>query len=84
MPNFSNPFTIESDSYDNGIGVVLLQAEHAIAFTGKFLSGNNLAACTYEKEMMATLHAVQKWRSYLLGNHFYIKTGHLSLKYFLE
>ena len=58
MPDFSKPFTIESDACDNGLGVVLLQDEHHIAFTGKSLSGKNLAASTYEKEMMAILHAL--------------------------
>jgi len=76
MPDFSKPFTIESDACGNGLGVVLLQDEHPIAFTSKALSGKNLAASTYEKEMMALLHAVQKWRPYLLGNHFCIKTDH--------
>ena len=62
MPNFSNPFTIESDACDNGLGDVLLQDEHPIAFTSKSFSNKNLAAYTYEKEMMAILHAVQKLR----------------------
>ena len=59
MPDFSKPFTIESDACDNGLGDVLLQDEHAIAFTRKSLSGKNLATSTYEKEMMAILHVVQ-------------------------
>ena len=58
MPDLSKPFTIESDSCNNGLGVVLLQYEHPISFTSKSLSGNNLAASTYEKEMMAILHVV--------------------------
>ena len=33
MPNFFKHFTIKSDAYDNGLGVVLLQYEHPIAFT---------------------------------------------------
>ena len=84
MPDFSKPFTIESDACDNGLGAVLLQCEHPIAFTNKSLFGKNLAASTYEKEMMAILHVVQKWEPYLLGNHLFIKTDHQSLKYFLE
>ena len=76
MPNFSKPFTIDSDACDNGLGDVLLQDEHPIAFTSKSLSGKNLAASTYEKEMMAILHVVQKWHPYLLWNHFYINTDH--------
>ena len=33
MPDFSKPFTIESDACYNGLGVVLLQYEHTTAFT---------------------------------------------------
>ena len=84
MPDFSKPFTIESDACSNGLGAVLLQDEHPIAFTRKSLFGKNLAASTYEKEIMAILLAVQKWRPYLLGNHLCIKTDHQILKYFLE
>ena len=35
MPDFSKPFTIESDDCDNGLGVVLVQYENPIAFTRK-------------------------------------------------
>ena len=61
MPSFSKPFTIESDACGNGLGAFLLQDKHPIAFTSKALSGKNLAASTYEKEMMAILQAIQKW-----------------------
>ena len=76
MLDFSKSFTIESDACENGLGAVFLQDEHPIAFTRKSLSGKNLAASTYEKEMMVILHVVQKWFPYLLGNHFCIKTDH--------
>ena len=33
---------------------------------------------------MGILHALKKWRSYLMGRHFKVKTDHDSLKYFLE
>jgi hypothetical protein len=34
--------------------------------------------------MMTILHALKKWRPYLIGRHFKVKTDHDSLKYFLE
>ena len=58
MPDFYKAFTIKSDACDIGLVVVLLQDEHPIVFTNKSLFGKNLAASTYEKEMVAILHAV--------------------------
>jgi hypothetical protein len=34
--------------------------------------------------MMEILHALKKWRPYLIGRHFKVKTNHDSHKYFLE
>ena len=33
---------------------------------------------------MAILHALKKWRPYLMRRHFKVKTDHDSLRYFLE
>ena len=38
----------------------------------------------YDKEMLAILHALTKFRQYLVGVRFKVKTDHNSLKYFLE
>ena len=34
--------------------------------------------------MLAILHALKKWLTYLMGRHFKVKTDHDSLKHFLE
>ena len=44
----------------------------------------HLKQAIYEKEMLAILHALKKWRPYLMGRHFKVKMDHDSLKYFLE
>eukprot|EP00253_Pinus_taeda_P016234 PITA_16234 len=68
----------------NGIGVVLMQDERPIAFESRPIKGKFLSKSIYEKEMLAILHALKKWRPYLMGRHFKVKTDHDSLKYFLE
>lgn len=65
LPNFSKQFVLETDASDLGIGAVLMQEGHPIAFLSKTLSTRNQALSTYEKECIAILLAVDKWRPYL-------------------
>ncbi|CAL8175631.1 unnamed protein product [Prunus armeniaca] len=84
LPNFTKPFIIESNASGSGIGDVVQQEGRPIAFTSKILGPRNQALSTYEREMMAIVHAIKKWHHYLQGRHFIIKTDHHSLKYFLN
>ena len=84
VPNFQLPFVIETDACDFGIGAVLMQQGHPISYLSKPLSGKNQALSTYEKECMAILLAVEKWRPYLIAQEFIIRTDHKSLLYLTE
>ncbi|KAF8389423.1 hypothetical protein HHK36_026118 [Tetracentron sinense] len=84
LPNFSIPFVLECDAFGKGIGAVLMQDGRPIAFFSKALLGRNLALSTYEKEMIAIIQAISKWRPYLLGRKFTILTDDKSLKFFLD
>jgi len=61
-----------------------MQCQRPIAFFSQGLKGRFLSMSTYEKELVALVSAVKKWRPYLLGHPFKIKTDHQSLKFILE
>ncbi|KAJ3704876.1 hypothetical protein LUZ61_008581 [Rhynchospora tenuis] len=84
LPDYSQQFVIETDASALGMGAVLMQSNRPIAFLSKSLGVKNQGLSTYEKELLALLTAVKKWRHYLLGQPFVIRTDQISLKHLLE
>jgi RNase H-like domain found in reverse transcriptase len=84
MTDFSKGFILETDVSDKGLRTVLMQGRQSIAYMSKTLGVKNQTSSTYEKELMALPAAVQKWRHYLCGKPFIIKTDHISLKHLLD
>jgi hypothetical protein len=79
LPDFSQPFAIETDACATGVGAVLLQRGHPLAFISKALGPKNQGLSTYEKEYLAILVAVEQWRHYLQVGEFTIFTDQQSL-----
>jgi len=58
LPNFSRPFSIETDASGGGIGAVLAQDGHPLAYLSRALGPRSLGLSTYEKQYMAVLMAI--------------------------
>jgi hypothetical protein len=70
---------VETDASDKGIGAILQQEGHPIAYFSRSLGPKNQGLSTYEKESLAILMAVDHWRTYLQPAEFIIQTDQKSL-----
>lgn len=84
MPDFSKQFVIETDTSSKGVGVVLMQNEKPIANFSQKLSTRAQQKSAYERELMAMVLSIKKWRHYLLGKHFVVRTNQQSLQFLTE
>lgn len=57
-----------------------MQDGHPLAYFSKKLGPRLLGASTYIRELFSIVEAVGKWRQYLLGRPFIIRTDHRSLR----
>ena len=71
---------METDASGIGVGVVLSQMQHPIAYFSKKLNVRMQKQSAYAREFFAITKAIAKFRHYLLGHKFVIKTDQKSLK----
>ena len=62
LPDFSQPFVLEFDASGVGIGAVLMQKRHPIAYESRKLRDNERLYSTYDTKMLAIMHALAKFR----------------------
>jgi ribonuclease HI len=74
QPDSGKPFDVYCDASGTGLGCVLMQDNHVIAYASRALRPHDL-------ELAAVVHALKMWRHYLMGTHCNIFTDHKSLKY---
>ena len=84
LPNFQEVFEVETDASYVSIGAVLMQKGQPIAFLSKALGEVHKHLSIYEKEFLALIMVVDKWRPYLQMTEFVIKNDHKSLSFLME
>ena len=84
-PNWNLPFQISTDASDTAIGAVLGQEEEKIPYAIYYISKNlALAELNYtvtEKEFLAVIHAINKFRHYITGYPVILFTDHSAIRY---
>ena len=83
-PDPSKPFVVYCDASQKGIGAVLAQVHDGklrpIQFSSKLFNTTQQNWHVSEQEIYAVIHAVEKWRQYLIGQQFTVYTDHMNLQ----
>ncbi|XP_064479849.1 uncharacterized protein LOC135393304 [Ornithodoros turicata] len=79
LPDFSKPFILATGASAVGVGAVLLQTddtgfEHPLEFMSATLTEAQQRYTVMERECLAVVSAVGKFRQYLLGRQFTVRT----------
>ncbi|KAM1349053.1 hypothetical protein ACFX2F_003162 [Malus domestica] len=86
-PDWSLLFELMFDASDYALGAVLGQRKdkrpHVIYYASRTLNDAQLNYSTTEKELLAVVFALDKFRSYLIGTKVIVFTDHAALKYLL-
>ncbi|RVW72117.1 Transposon Ty3-G Gag-Pol polyprotein [Vitis vinifera] len=86
-PNWQLPFELMCDASDFAIEAVLGQREdgkpYVIYYASKTLNESQRNYTTTEKELLAVVFALDKFRAYLVGSFIIVFTDHSALKYLL-
>ena len=85
LPDQAKTFILRTDASDLGIGAMLLQESDGklfpVSFASKKLSGSQQKYSTIEKECLALVWAIRRYRPYLYGARFVLQTDHEPLTY---
>ena len=85
LPDPSKVFVVRSDASDSALGAVLLQyhgdVPHPVAYASRKLLARKIKYSTIERELLALVFAVRKFKYYLIGQSFMIEVDHKPLVY---
>ncbi|XP_052736062.1 uncharacterized protein LOC128197714 [Vigna angularis] len=86
-PDWNQDFELMCDASNYAIDVVLGQRRekvfHTIYYASKVLNDAQLNYATTEKEFLAIVYALEKFRPYLIGSKVIIYTDHAAIKWVL-
>jgi hypothetical protein len=86
--NWAIPFHISIDSSDTAIGGLLGKKEdhqsHAFYFVSKNLSPAELNYTVTEKEFLAVVHAINKFRHYITRYEVFVHTDHSTIRFLMN
>ena len=77
-------FVVCIDACNDGLGEVLTQEGHVIAYESRKLKIHKKNYATYDLELAAVIHALKMWHHHLIGRKFILIIDNKGLKYMLD
>ena len=77
-------FIVCTDACKEGLGGVLSQNGFVICYESRKLKEHEKNYATHDLELAAIVYALKKWRHYLMGRRFELRTDHNVLKYLFD
>lgn len=85
IPDMQSPFFVSTDASSKAVGVVLFQkqggAEQPVAYASRVLKDSERKYSVIEKELLAIIFGLKRFRYYLLGRKFTLYTDHNPLQH---
>jgi hypothetical protein len=77
-------FIVFTDACKEGLGGILSQNGFVICYESRKLKEHERHYATHDLDLEATVHALRKWRHYLMGKWFELRIDHNGLKYVFD
>ena len=87
MPDLDKPFVLHVDASGFAVGAILQQDQglglQPVAFESRKLQPPERNLTPYDRELLALVHALLKWKHLLIGAKFTVHIDQQALKYLL-
>jgi hypothetical protein len=77
-------YVVCTDACKEGLGGVLSQEGFVICYESRKLKEHERNYATHDLELATIVHTLRKWRHYLMGRRFELRTNHNGLKYLFD
>jgi len=81
MPDMSQPFELFTDASNTCVSAVLTQNKRPVEYFSRKLRANELNWVIYEKEALALIEAINRWKHYLQTKPFTVKIDNQALSF---
>ena len=83
-PDYKEPFAIFTDASNYGVGAVLTQGGQPVWFSSRTLNPAEIKYDTREKECIAVMYGLDKFKPYFYGGPITVFTDHGNLRWLME